>query len=701
MSQFDHKKHPNKLINEKSPYLLQHAYNPVNWYPWGEEAFEKARKSDKPIFLSIGYSSCHWCHVMRKESFEDPEIAKQMNEAFISIKVDREERPDIDNIYMKACQMLTSSGGWPLTIIMTPDKKPFFAGTYFPKKSRFGRSGMRELITRIEDIWENKREEIIDSATSITTLLQQSTTASDQEEIDEETLKLAYARFYQDFDKSRGGFGTAPKFPSPHNLIFLLRYWKRTGSETALLMVEKTLEAMRMGGIFDHLGFGFHRYSTDANWLVPHFEKMLYDQAFLAIAYIEAYQVTGKSEYERTAREIFTYVLSDMTSPEGGFYSAEDADSEGVEGKFYLWTEDEIRKILDEEDADLAIKVFNVETKGNFIDPIKGKKSDENILYMNITLEKASTDLKVPIEELGRYLEDIRQSLFIAREERIHPYKDDKILTDWNGLMIAALAKGGRVFNEPVYIKAAERAVNFILDNLITTDKRLLHRYRDGDAAIIANIDDYSFLIWGLIELYETTFNAFYLKTAIEFNEDMLEHFWDIENGGFFFTPDDGEDLIVRPKEIFDGATPSGNSVAMTNLIKLGRITALSELEDKAMLIVKAFSSTIKQVPSGFTQLLAGLDFAIGPSYEVIIAGNPESEDTKKMLKALRSSYLPNKIVLLNPNGEKAGDILNIANYIKNQSIIDGKATAYVCQDYKCNRPVTDMSEMLKQLNAA
>ncbi|MFW9995236.1 MAG: thioredoxin domain-containing protein [Candidatus Odinarchaeota archaeon] len=690
---------PNRLIREKSPYLLQHAYNSVNWYPWEEEAFEKAQKENKPIFLSIGYSSCHWCHVMRKESFEDSEIASSMNDTFVCIKVDREERPDIDTIYMKVCQMLTGSGGWPLTIIMTPDKRPFFAGTYFPKEGRFGRTGMRELVSKIKNIWEIKREEVLESANSITEMLQKTSVSGETEELGIETLKLAYARFYQDFDEYRGGFGGAPKFPTPHNLLFLLRYWKRAQSDKTLLMVEKTLKEMRMGGIFDHLGFGFHRYSTDINWLVPHFEKMLYDQAMLAMAYIEAYQATGKHEYERTAREIFAYVTRDMKSPEGGFYSAEDADSEGEEGKFYLWTEEEIRKVLDDEDAELAIKIFNIETRGNFVDQIKGKRTGENILHMNITLEQAAADLKIPVEELGRYLEVIRTKLFSKREERVHPHKDDKILTDWNGLMVAAFAKGGRVFNDSSYNEIAKEAVHFILSKLRNEQGRLLHRYREGEAGITATIDDYMFLIWGLLELYETTFDVKYLKAAIELNKDAVNYFWDNEFGGFFFTPVDGEELITRPKDVYDGAIPSGNSVGMLNLVKLGRITARPDLEEKASLIAKAFSSVIGQAPSAFTLLLTALDFAVGPSHEVVITGKTGSIDTKEMLKALRKQYLPNKIVIFKADDGEQGAIEQIASYVKDQKSLDGTATAYICQNYVCNRPVTEISEMLALMN--
>jgi uncharacterized protein YyaL (SSP411 family) len=690
---------PNRLINEKSPYLLQHAYNPVDWYPWGEEAFEKARKENKPIFLSIGYSTCHWCHVMERESFEDPEVAKLLNEVFVSIKVDREERPDIDSIYMTVCQMMTGSGGWPLTIIMTPDKKPFFAGTYFSKDTRFGRIGMMQLVPRIKEIWTTKRQDIINSADKITSTLQQATKASQGEELGESSLKVAYSQLAERFDIMHGGFGRAPKFPTPHNLLFLLRYWKRTGNEGALEMVEKTLDAMRLGGIYDHVGFGFHRYSTDAEWFLPHFEKMLYDQALLSMAYIELYQVTGEEEYERTVREVFTYVLRDMTSPQGGFYSAEDADSEGEEGKFYTWTEKEIKEVLNKEEADLIIDVFNAEKGGNFNEEATGKGTGSNILHLKRSIPEIASQLKISKEDLEKRLDSAREKLFVAREKRIHPHKDDKILTDWNGLMIAALAKGAQVFNEPSYVEAAKRALDFILKNLRKPDGRLLHRYRDGQAAISAHVDDYAFLIWGLLELYETTFDINYLQTAIDLNRDFITHFWDDQNGGFYFTANDGEDLIIRQKEVYDGAIPSGNSVAMLNLLRLNRIAANADFEEKAQKIVRAFSKNVKEFPSAHTQLMVALDFGIGPSYEVVIVGDSRADDTKNMLKAVREKYVPNKVILLRQTEKEEPEISTIAEFTRSQLSLGGKATAYVCLNHVCKLPTTDISKMLELLN--
>jgi len=690
---------PNRLINEKSPYLLQHAYNPVDWYPWGAEAFEKAKRENKPIFLSIGYSTCHWCHVMERESFEDPEVAKLMNEVFVSIKVDREERPDIDSIYMTVCQMMTGSGGWPLTIIMTPDKKPFFAGTYFPKESRFGRIGMTQLVPRIKEIWTTKRDEIVNSANQITSALQQATKESLGDKLDEFTLRVAYNQLAERFDTMHGGFGRAPKFPTPHNLLFLLRYWKRASNEDALEMVENTLQAMRLGGIYDHVGFGFHRYSTDAEWFLPHFEKMLYDQALLAMAYIEAYQVTGKEEYKKAAREIFTYVLRDMTSPQGGFYSAEDADSEGEEGKFYLWTEEEIRAVLGKEEADLTIDVFNVEEGGNFSEEATGRSTARNILHLKKSIPAIASQLKISEQELEQRLEAAREKLFSVREKRIHPHKDDKILTDWNGLMIAALAKGAQVLNEPKYGEAAKRAVDFILKNLRKPDGRLLHRYRDGQAAIPAHVDDYAFFTWGLLELYEATFDVNYLQTSIDLNRDLITHFWDDINGGFYFTADDGENLLLRNKEIYDGAIPSGNSAAMLNLLRLDRITTNSNFEEMAEKIGSAFSKTIKQFPAAHTELMVALDFGVGPSYEVVIVGDSQADDTKAMIKAIRRQFVPNKVVLLRQTEKEEPDIIRIAEFTKSQLSLEGKATAYVCLNYVCKLPTTDISKMLEFLS--
>ena len=694
------KARPNRLIHEKSPYLLQHAYNPVDWYPWGEEAFRRAKEDNKPIFLSIGYSTCHWCHVMAHESFENPEVARLMNEVFISIKVDREERPDLDNIFMSVCQMMTGSGGWPLTIIMTPDKNPFFATTYIPKKTRLGRVGLMELIPRLKKLWKTQHDELISRANQITMAIkQQISEYISIEELDETTLKLAYAHLAMRFDNVYGGFSSAPKFPTPHNLLFLLRYWKRTGKEKALEMVERTLEAIQFGGIKDHIGFGFHRYSTDNRWILPHFEKMLYDQALLGMTYTEAYQATGKEKYAKTAHEIFTYVLRDMTSEEGGFYSAEDADSEGEEGKFYLWTKNEIKNVLDREESDLVFEIFNIEEDGNFYEEATGKKKGKNILHLTESLKEFSSSRKIPEKELQKRMEEVRKKLYNYREGRIHPDKDDKILTDWNGLMIAALAKGARTLDERQYGEAAKRAADFILKNMRTSDGRLLHRYRDGQATIQAHVDDYAFLIWGLLELYEANFQVGYLRAIIELNKDLIDHYWDEDKGGFYFIADDAEEILVRQKSIYDGAVPSGNSVAMLDLLRLGRITANPDYEEKAAQIARTFSMNIKRSPSLHTQFMVAMDFWIGPSYEIVIIGNSRAKDTKEMLEALRKHFIPNKVVILKDAKSKSPEIIRIAEFTKYQTSIDGKATAYVCADYKCKMPTTDVSKMLELLN--
>ncbi len=696
------KEYHNKLISEKSPYLLQHAHNPVKWYPWGPEAFRLAQKKDKPIFLSIGYSTCHWCHVMEHESFEDPEVAKLMNDVFVSIKVDREERPDIDSVYMMVCQMLTGSGGWPLTILMTPDKKPFYAATYIPKETRFGRIGMVDLIPRVKEMWTTRRSEMLNSANQITESIsaasREMSPGATGEALDESTLNLTYEQLSMRFDEQYGGFGSAPRFPTPHNLLFLLRYWRRSGDEGALEMVEKTLQEMRRGGIYDHVGFGFHRYSTDSRWLVPHFEKMLYDQALLAMAYTEAYQATGKKKYEETAREIFTYVLRDMMQPEGGFYSAEDADSEGVEGKYYVWTYKEAQQVLAPEEATLIVKVFNIRKDGNFMEQPTREGTGSNILHLRKSVKELASDLKVSEEALQKRLKAIRQKLFDYREKRVHPHKDDKILTDWNGLMIAALAKGAQVFEESEYAEAAERAVDFILKTMRTPRGRLLHRYRDGQAGIPAHIDDYAFLIWGLLELYEATFRVGYLETALDLNKDLIKHFWDEDGGGFYFTANDSEKLLVRHKEVYDGAIPSGNSVAMLNLLRLGRLTAKSDLEEKAATIGKVFSESISESPSAHTQLMAAVDFGIGPSYEVVIVGNSKAKDTKEMVQALHTHFIPNKVVLLRPIDQEAPGIERLAKFTKYQTSIDNRATAYVCLNYNCKLPTTDKGKMLELL---
>ncbi len=601
-------KTPNRLIREKSPYLLQHAYNPVDWYPWGDEAFEKARREDKPIFLSIGYSTCHWCHVMERESFEDHEVASLMNDAFVCIKVDREERPDIDHVYMTACQVITQSGGWPLTILMTPDQRPFFAGTYIPKRSSFGRVGMLDLTRRVKDLWKNRRSEVLDSAQKIMEALKTFEKTRPGPPLDLHVLDKAFEALGKAFDPEWGGFSSAPKFPSPHNIYFLLRYWKRAQRPRALEMVEKTLRCMRLGGIYDHLGFGFHRYSTDRQWLLPHFEKMLYDQALISIAYLEAFEVTQNPLYAETSRQIFQYVLRDMASPDGAFYSAEDADSEGVEGKFYVWGYQEIINILGPKLGEMFSRVYNILPEGNYLEEATRQRSGKNIIHLKKELPEVASQLGLDREQLERAMLEARTKLFMAREKRVRPAIDDKVLTDWNSLLILALAKGGLILKAPELMEAATRACDFLLKYLKDKDGRLLHRWLDGEAAIHGMVDDYAFLTAALIQLHRTTSEKKYLDEALAFNQIMLDEFWDPSSGGFFFTPNDGEQLIIRKKEIYDGALPSGNSVALGNLVSLGRLTNDPTLLNKADALVRAFSNEISQAPPAYTYFLSAFE---------------------------------------------------------------------------------------------
>ena len=686
------------LKNEKSPYLLQHADNLVEWYPWGDEPFERAKKENKPVLLSIGYSTCHWCTVFEEESFTDPVVAKLMNEAFINVLVDREERPDLDKMYMTVSQMMTGSGGWPLNIVMTPDRKPFFTTTYVPKENRFGRTGMLELIPRIREVWETRNVEVNESADNVTSALAKISTSSQGDALGKAAVKSAYEKMASEFDGRNGGFGDAPKFPLAHNFTFLLRYWYRTGEVNALSMVEKSLEAMRLGGVYDHIGYGFHRYSTDDEWLLPHFEKMLHDQAMMAMAYTEAYQATGKSEYAKTAKEIFTYVLRDMTAPDGGFYSAEDSGSDGVEGKFYYWRVDEIRKIFEKDEAEFLITLFNLKPEGNFVDPLEGGKTGENIFHLKKTPMQMAIRLKMPADELEKKWQAARKKLYDLRKKRHVLLKDDKILTNWNGLMIAAFAKAARVFNEPKYLEAAADAADFILANLRDSNGRLLHRYRDGQAAYTGMLNDYVFLTWGLLELYETSFDTNRLRTALELTRDTIKHFWDEKEGGLFFTADDAEKLLVRQKETMDGPIPAGNSVAMLNMLRLGRALVDVELEEKAAIIEKLGSKMALQVPQMHSQLMVASEFAIGPSFEVVIAGKEGAGDTDKMLDSIGKLFVPNKVVLFRPMSDPPPDITKLAEFTKNQIAQNGKATAYVCVNYNCNLPTSDIDKMVELL---
>lgn len=681
----------NHLKDEKSPYLLQHADNPVDWYPWGDEAFQKAKKEDKPIFLSIGYSTCHWCHVMARESFQDPEIGKIMNKVFVSVKVDREERPDIDSVYMAACQMITGTGGWPLTIIMTPDLKPFFAGTYFPKESGSRGAGLKDLILNVNDLWNNRKQDLQKSAEELTYSLQQLSKIKSGQELEENILNKAYKSLKENFDDEYGGFGDYQKFPTPHHLLFLLRYWKMKDDVNALSMVEKTLDAMAYGGIYDHVGFGFHRYSVDRQWIQPHFEKMLYDQALLVIVYTEAYQATGNKRYRETAQEVLEYLMRDMQSSSDGFYSAEDADSEGEEGKFYLWTAHEIKKLLGPEDGELFSQVYNVNKEGNFKEEATGFKTGKNVLYQTNSLKDLSNQLEKTSEELWWKMESAREKLFAARQDRVHPHKDDKILTDWNGLTIAALAIAGRVFKRKDYILAANKTLNFILSHL-KIDDQLMHRWRDGEAAVNGNLDDYAFLIWGLLEMYQTTFQAEYLKNAIDFNQKLMDHFWDKKEGGFYFTADFVPQVLVRQKEAYDTALPSGNSVQMLNLQKLYTLTGNNEYHKIALAMEKYFSGIINSSPPAFTMFLSAAAFKIGPSFNILLTGDKNAEDTSIMLKKLQEQYLPNCVIVFD-SGDK--NLKKLIEHMEDKKMINDEITAYICGDGTCYPPVNSFKEIL------
>ncbi|OAS13954.1 thioredoxin domain-containing protein [Paenibacillus oryzisoli] len=678
----------NRLAEEKSPYLLQHAYNPVDWYPWSEEAFSIAKHENKPVFLSIGYSTCHWCHVMAHESFEDQAIANMLNKDFISIKVDREERPDIDHIYMAVCQAMTGQGGWPLTVFLTPEKKPFFAGTYFPRSRKYNRAGMVEIIAQLASKWREDPERVRELGEQVTTetsqrLLENQTGGK----LTEETLHEAFRMYVSNFDAENGGFGTFPKFPTSYNLSFLLRYYKKTGNEQALAMVEKTLDTMHRGGMYDHIGFGFARYSVDAQWLVPHFEKMLYDNALLVMTYIEAYQVTGKEQYAEVAEQIITYVLRDMTDAGGAFYSAEDADSDGVEGKFYVWTMDEVEDVLGIDDGDLYSEIYGLTESGNF--------EGQNIPnLLDTTLASSARRKGIPLDELKQRLETARVKLFAHRERRVHPGKDDKILTAWNGLMITALSKAARALDKPEYAAAATKAADFILRELRREDGRLLARYRDGEAAFLGYVDDYAFLVGGLIELYETTFELRFLREAVQLNADMLRLFGDEAKGGLFFYGSDAEQLLTRPKEIYDGAMPSGNGAAALNMLRLSRLTYDAKLSQAAEEQLQAFAGAVSKYPPGHALTLAALDFAYGAASEIVIAGDPAKPETQRMLRAVQRQYLPNALLVLHPPGAAGGAVRQLIPLVQDKLPLGGRATAYVCENFACQAPTQDVEEL-------
>ncbi|MBO9610676.1 MAG: thioredoxin domain-containing protein [Paenibacillaceae bacterium] len=632
---------------------------------------------------------------MERESFEDAEVAALLNEHFIAIKVDREERPDVDNLYMAVCQAMTGQGGWPLTVLLTPEKKPFFAGTYFPKRRKYGRYGLMDILGQIAGKWQDaeERERILDIGEQVVAETQARMLSNMEGELDDDALERAFEQYERTFDAANGGFGAKPKFPTPHNLSLLLRYHRRTGNTKALAMVEQTLDAMYRGGLYDHIGYGFARYSTDERWLVPHFEKMLYDNALLAMAYVEAYQVTGKEGYAEVAGQIFAYVLRDMTHPEGGFYSAEDADSEGVEGKFYVWTPEEVRHVLGEEDGELVNELFDITPEGNF----EGA-SIPNLI--GASPEQFAARKRMPLEQLEERVEAAREKLFRHREKRVHPHKDDKVLTSWNGLMIAALAKAAKALDQPDYAAAAARAADFILVKLRREDGRLLARYRDGDAAYLGYVDDYAFLVWGLIELYEATFELRYMEEAIRLNADMLRLFWDDEKGGLFFYGSDAEQLFTRPKESYDGAMPSGNSAAALNLLKLAKLTYDAALSQRADEQLRAFAGALQQYPAGHALMLAALDFAQSPGREIVIAGDPAKEETREMIRACYGRFAPHAVTILHPPGEAGQAVRKLLPLAEGKPALGGRATAYVCENYACHSPASDLDELEEALQA-
>ncbi|MCA1183957.1 thioredoxin domain-containing protein [Bacillus licheniformis] len=677
----------NRLINEKSPYLLQHAHNPVDWYPWGEEAFEKAKRENKPVLVSIGYSTCHWCHVMAHESFEDEEVAKLLNEKFVSIKVDREERPDVDSIYMTICQMMTGQGGWPLNVFLTPDQKPFYAGTYFPKTSRFNRPGFVEVVKQLSDTFAKNREHVEDIAEKAANNLRIKAKSDAGDSLGEDILRRTYQQLINSFDAAYGGFGSAPKFPIPHMLTFLLRYHQYSGEENALYSVMKTLDSMANGGIYDHVGYGFARYSTDDEWLVPHFEKMLYDNALLLIAYTEAYQITKNERYKQISEQIITFVRREMTDEKGAFYSALDADTEGVEGKYYVWSKEEVLETLGDELGELYCAVYNITQEGNF----EGHNIP-NLIYTR--LEDIKDEFALTDEELQNKLEEARTKLFEKRQERTYPHVDDKVLTSWNALMIAGLAKAAKVYNAPEYLEMARAAAEFI-ENKLIQDGRIMVRYRDGEVKNKGFIDDYAFLLWAYIELYEASLDLTDLRKAKKLEADMKGLFWDEEHGGFYFTGSDAEALIVRDKEVYDGALPSGNGVLAVQLSRLGRLTGDLSLHDQAAKMFAAFHGDVSAYPSGHTNFLQGLLSQVMPQKEIVVLGKRNDPDRQKIVSALQQAFQPNYAVLA---AESPDDFKGIADFAAEYKAVDNKTTVYICENFACRQPTTNIDEALDQL---
>ena len=676
---------PNRLAGESSPYLLQHKENPVDWYPWGAEALEKARREDKPIFLSIGYAACHWCHVMEHESFENEAIARTLNERFVSIKVDREERPDLDQVYMNAVQMMTGRGGWPMSMFLTPRQQPFFGGTYWPPEAKMGMPGFPQVLAAVADAWQNRREQALEQAAQITRHLQTVsapvTGGEEGGELGPRTVHDATAHLERSFDFTHGGFGTAPKFPHAMDLKVLLRAWRRDPKPSLLEMVRLNLDKMAAGGIYDHLGGGFARYSVDERWLVPHFEKMLYDNALLAGVYLEGYQATGDENYARVARETIGYVLRDMTDSAGGFHGTEDADSEGEEGKFYVWTPDEVTSVLGEEAARTFCYVYDVSDEGNF--------EGQSILNLPKTIEQCATIRGRDADELRSELTAGREKLLAVRNRRVRPGRDDKVLVSWNALMIDTLAQAAGVLGEPRYLEAASRAADFILGTMRRGDGRLLHTWRGGTAKLDAYLDDYAAVAGALVSLYEAGFDERRIDQAVELAELMLEHFHDERAAGFFYTAGDHEPLIARTKDLQDGSVPSGNGMAATVLVRLGKLTGESRYLEAARRTLSAGAGMMLEHPTAAGQLLLALDMLQGPTPEVVVLGDPHQGDTAAALADLRRRFIPNKVVAARPASGGGTVSPSLESIFAGKQVVGDEPTVFVCEQFTCGAPVS------------
>ena len=682
-----HSGKPNRLLDESSPYLQQHAYNPVDWYPWGEEAIARARDLDRPIFLSIGYSACHWCHVMEHESFENDDIARLMNETCVCIKVDREERPDIDQIYMNAVTLLTGHGGWPMSVFLTPDLKPFFGGTYWPPQPRMNMPGFSTILQRVHQAWIGKRDRLAMQADELTNaIVKVSGVQTEATILDESLLSEAESALQRSADRKHGGFGGAPKFPHPMNLRVLLRQWKRSGNVESYNVVTETLDKMAGGGIYDHLGGGFARYSTDARWLAPHFEKMLYDNALLVCVYIEGYRASGKEDYSRVVRETLDYVLREMTQPEGGFYSTQDADSEGEEGRFFVWNRAEIDELLGD-DSPAFCHCFDVTTHGNW----EGK----TILNRPQSLQTCAEQLDTTPDALMTLLDRCRIVLFDARAKRIAPGRDDKVLASWNGLMIAAMAMAGRVLDEPRYVTSAEQAAGFVLTHMRENDGRLLHSFKDGEARFNAYLDDYTCMIDGLVELFQSTGEPRWLTSGIELAGRLSEQFEDADSGGFFYTSADHEALITRTKDSHDNATPSGNGMAAYALLRLGRLCSRSDIEEQAVATLEVLSGEMQRVAMASGQALMALDFLLGPSHELVLLPGEDLAATSSAKQALFGGFRPNSLSVVAQPGSTADPVRAL---FENRIAINGEVTLYACRQGVCEAPVSG-AEVLNRLS--